>query len=275
MAASGDWQWSAGDDWNACTIYNQQCSWAPRRDLHADRDDELLSHTKREETDYSETLAHFEALIREMRRRRPQCLGCGREYTSEDNLAGFGCRVHLCARDIGKDGEEVYGCTGLPTVVPHMSPPCTPCVHTGTQEAFDTYVLLGHDNFIAIPASLARVPPERGGLNINENHIAAETEHNVYLFCNRDRMKQHKPYDPAFLERIRELDLVYLGESLSVAEERRIRDMPLEHLVTVKRGETARASAMPVGTGDGAFGHLWETPLAVPSTEQLLQFFSR
>lgn len=270
MAADTDWSWNAGDNWKAESIYDQQCSWAPRRDMQADKNGELLSHTNKAETDYTDALGEFSEIIEEMRKLRPACVGCGREYTSEDNFNKFGCRVHLCSRGINKENAETFGCTGLPTSMPSLSPPCTPCVHTSTQEAFGTYVTLGDDNFVAIPASLAAIPRENGGLAINERHIAAQTEHNVYFFCNALRMRDHKPYDARFLERIRDLDMVYLGDSLSLGEEKRIREMPLRHIVTVKRGE------IPPGPARCAQeGLLWETPLDVPTTDQLLQFLRR
>lgn len=270
MATGTDWSWNANNDWKAESIYDQQCSWAPRRDIHAGKDGELLSHTNKTETDYTDTLGEFAEIIEEMRKIRSTCIGCGHEYIPEDNLSKFGCRVHLCPHGINAENAETFGCTGLPTSMPSMSPPCTPSVHTSTTETFDTYVTLGHNNFIAIPSALAGIPYEKGGLKINERHIAGQTEHNVYLFCNARRIRDHKPYDTEFLERIRELDMVYLGESLSLTEEKRIREMPLRHIVTVKRGE------LPPGAARCAQdGLLWETPLDVPTTDQLLQFLRR
>lgn len=270
MAGDEDWGWRAEEDWRADSIYDQQCSWVPRRDMQAGRDGELLSHTNKTETDYSDALKDYEDIIKEMKKIRPMCVGCNREYIPENNFAEFGCRVHLCQFGVNAENAQVFGCTKLPTSMPMLSPPCTPCVHTSTKEAFDTYVTLGHDNFIAIPAALAAIPRNKGGLNISEKHIAAETEHNVYFFCNAERMRLHKKHDYKFLERIRDLDVVYLGDSLSVTEEKRIREMPLRHIVSTKRGE--RQSGGTRAMSDGLF---WETPLDVLNTDQLLLFLRR
>lgn len=263
-----DWNWKANSDWNPEAVFNSQYSWAPRRDICANSNGELLSHTKQSKVDYSETLKYYEQIIGEMRKRKPKCVGCGRDYTPEQNLKKFGCRVHLCQRDLNEKNEETFACTGLPTNMPHLSVPCVPCVHTSTKEAFETYVLLGNENFIAIPVSLADIPARQGGLDINEKHIAGRTEHNVYFFCTAERQRIHNRYDLNFLERIRALEIVYLGDSMSITEQKRIIEMPVEHILTMKQGETTQIPSL-----HDHKGFVWETPLDVFTTEQLQKFF--